>query len=99
MYYFVANIQIINEAEYNKYVNKVDEVFSKYNGKYLALDDNPQLLEGDWNYTRSVIISFKNKSDFDSWYNSEDYQEILKYRLNSAKCDTVLIKGNHSYAA
>ncbi len=93
MYYFVANIQIINENEYNKYVNKVDEVFSKYNGKYLALDDNPQLLEGDWNYTRSVIISFKNKSDFDSWYNSEDYQEILKYRLNSAKCDTVLIKG------
>ncbi len=94
MYYFVANIQIINVDEYNKYVNKVDDVFSKYNGKYLALDDNPQLLEGDWNYTRSVIISFENEIDFDSWYNSKDYQEILKYRLNSAKCDTVLIKGN-----
>ncbi len=93
MYYFVANIQIINIDEYNKYEDKVDEVFSKYNGKYLALDDNPQLLEGEWNYTRSVIISFENEIDFDSWYNSKDYQDILKYRLNSAKCDTVLIKG------
>jgi len=96
MYYFVTNIQIIHGDEYKKYVDRVDEVFSKYNGKYLALDDNPQLLEGEWNYTRSVIISFENKTDFNLWYNSDDYQEILKYRLNSAKCDTVLIKRKNS---
>jgi uncharacterized protein (DUF1330 family) len=92
-YYFVASIKINNPDEYKNYVKKVNEVFSKYNGKYLALDDNPQLLEGAWNYTRSVIIEFNSKSDFDDWYNSEDYQEILKYRLKAAKCDTILIKG------
>lgn len=93
MYYFVANININDLNEYQKYVDKVDGVFSKYKGKYLALDDNPEVLEGKWKYTRSVIVSFETKLDFDNWYNSKEYQEILKYRLNAAECDTILIKG------
>ena len=92
-YYFVANIKIDDHDEYKKYVDEVEEVFSKYNGKYLALDDNPKLLEGVWNYTRSVIIEFNSKADFEKWYNSDDYQRILKSRLKAAKCDTILIKG------
>lgn len=94
MYYFVANIKIKNEEEYQKYIDRAGEVFSKYNGKYLAVDNNPEKLEGKWNYTRAVIIEFKSKNDFDNWYNSKEYQEILKFRLNGSECDTILIKGN-----
>lgn len=32
-YYFVANIKIEDHYEYEKYIEKVDEIFSKYNGK------------------------------------------------------------------
>jgi uncharacterized protein (DUF1330 family) len=41
----------------------------------------------------AVIIEFENKEDFENWYNSKDYQRILRYRLNAADCDTILIKG------
>ena len=91
-YYFVANITINDKKEYQKYVDKVDEVFSKFNGKYLAIDDNPIILEGNWNYSRAVIIEFPDKSDFDDWYYSKDYQEIIKFRLNASDSDTILIK-------
>jgi uncharacterized protein (DUF1330 family) len=93
-YYFLANIKINDLDEYQKYLNEVDEIFSKYNGTYLALDEKPLILEGKWEYTRAVIIEFKNKIDFDNWYNSEDYQRILKHRLKATVSDTVLIKGN-----
>jgi uncharacterized protein (DUF1330 family) len=93
MYYFFANIRIKDPAEYKKYLANVDEVFEKYNGKYLAVDESPELLEGYWNYTKSVLIEFKTKRDFENWYYSEDYQQILKYRLSSADCDSILIKG------
>lgn len=93
MYYFVANIKIKNYQEYQKYVALVDEVFSKFNGKYIAIDDEPQVLEGAWKYTRAVIIEFGSKSDFEQWYNSESYQKILKHRLAAADCDTILISG------
>jgi uncharacterized protein (DUF1330 family) len=92
-YYFFANIRIKDPEEYKKYLVKADEVFEKYNGKYLAVDESPELLEGNWNYTKSVLIEFKTKKDFENWYYSEDYQQILKYRLSSAECDSILIKG------
>ncbi len=50
MVYFVANIKIDDESEYQKHLDKVDKVFAKYNGNYLAVDKSPKILEGDWNY-------------------------------------------------
>jgi uncharacterized protein (DUF1330 family) len=91
--YFVAQIKIHNYQEYEKYLDKFDDIFSKYKGEYLAIDESPTLLEGDWNYTKSVLIKFNSKKDFEDWYYSSEYQKILKYRLNASKCDTILIDG------
>jgi uncharacterized protein (DUF1330 family) len=92
-YYFIAQIKINDETEYQKYIDAADEVFKKYNGEYLSVDDGPKILEGDWNYSRTVLIRFETKDDFNDWYNSTDYQNILSHRLNAAECDTILIKG------
>ncbi|MGA1978246.1 MAG: DUF1330 domain-containing protein [Bacteroidales bacterium] len=92
-YYFVAQIRINYPSEYEKYLDRFDDIFSKYNGKYLAIDESPALLEGKWDYTKSVLIEFDSKKDFEDWYYSEDYQKILKYRLNSSTCDTILLEG------
>lgn len=92
-HYFVAQIRIQDPEEYEKYLDKFDDIFSKYKGEYLAIDESPVLLEGNWDYTKSVLIKFNNKRDFDDWYYSEEYQKILKYRLNSSRCDTILLEG------
>jgi len=92
-YYFIAQIRIKNEREYQKYTDKAGAVIKRYNGKYLAVDNNPIILEGSWKYTRTVLIAFERKNDFDAWYDSDDYQTILKYRLEAADCDTILVKG------
>jgi len=92
-YYFVAQIKINNQDEYQKYLDRVDDIFSRFNGEYLAVDESPVLLEGKWDYTKSVLIKFNSKQDFENWYYSDDYQEILKHRLKSSWCDTILVKG------
>lgn len=92
-YYFIALIQITDPIEYKNYLNKAGEVFKKYKGNYIVLDDDPIVLEGTWDYTRTVIIEFVNKIDFDNWYNSSEYQEILKFRLNASTSNAVLAKG------
>lgn len=93
-YYFVANIRIKDIKEYQKYLDKVNKVCEMYDIEYLAVDESPQILEGNWKYTKSVLIKFRSKEDFDRWYFSKEYQEILKYRLSSAQCDTILVKGS-----
>ncbi len=92
-YYFLAQIRINDEEEYQKYLDQAGHVFSRFNGEYLAVDNAPQLLEGSWDHTRAVLIRFGSKKDFESWYYSEEYQEILKFRLAASDCDTILVQG------
>ena len=92
-YYFLAHIRIHDEGEYQLYVDRADEVFARYNGRYLAVDSEPEILEGEWAYDRAVVIQFESREDFANWYHSEDYQEILKFRLKAANCDSILVKG------
>ncbi len=92
-HYFIANIKIKDLKEYQFYIKEADKVFKKYNGEYLVVDNMPEILEGEWDYTRAVIIKFPGKADFKEWYNSEGYQRILKYRLSAAECDTILARG------
>jgi uncharacterized protein (DUF1330 family) len=92
-YYFLAQIKINDETVYKQYLDKAGYVFSRFEGEYLAIDNEPQVLEGKWDYTRTILIRFKSKKDFEKWYYSEEYQQILKHRLRAAECDTVLIKG------
>jgi uncharacterized protein (DUF1330 family) len=88
--YFIAQIKIKDSEEYQKYLDKAGEIFKKFNGKYLVLDDNPEILEGVWDYSRTVVIKFNTRKDFDAWYNSAEYQEILKFRLFASECNTIL---------
>jgi uncharacterized protein (DUF1330 family) len=92
-YYFIAQIKINDEIEYQKYIDNSEDIFRKYNGEYLSVDNEPVILEGEWDYTRTVLIKFKSKNDFKDWYNSDEYKKILAYRLKAADCDTILIKG------
>ena len=91
--YFMANISVHNEQDYKLYLDRSAEIFAKYKGSYLAVDNKPEVLEGRWSYSRLVLIQFDNQEDFDAWYRSEEYQEILKYRLAASECDTILIQG------
>ncbi|MCP4689530.1 MAG: DUF1330 domain-containing protein, partial [Desulfobacterales bacterium] len=74
--YFIAQINIRDEEEYQKYLDGFDEVFSKHNGKVVAVDDDVNVLEGEWPFGRTVIIRFPSKADLSSWYESEEYQRI-----------------------
>jgi uncharacterized protein (DUF1330 family) len=92
-HYFIAQIRINNPIEYEMYLERFDDIFSQFKGEYLAIDEAPVILEGDWNYTKSVLVKFNSKQDFEDWYYSDDYQSILKHRLNSSDCNTILVEG------
>lgn len=91
--YFIAQIQITKEKVYQKYLDSAKKIFEQYKGKYLAVDDHPMCLEGLWDENRIVLIEFPSKEDFKAWYCSDEYQEILKHRLDGSMCDSILING------
>jgi uncharacterized protein (DUF1330 family) len=49
-------------------------------GKLLAVDEAPTVKEGDWPYTRTVLIEFPTAEAFDAWFNSPEYQALAEHR-------------------
>ena len=89
--YFIAQLLIENEDEYRKYLDGFDIIFENYDGEVISVEENPIILEGDWDYSRLVIIRFSNENEAKRWYNSSEYQSILQHRLNSARGTVLLI--------
>jgi uncharacterized protein (DUF1330 family) len=91
--YFMAQIRITDRDEYDRYLAGTDAVFAKYEGEYLAVDTAPTVLEGEWAYDRAVLIRFPDAAALRRWYESPEYQEILRHRLAGAKCLTLAVAG------
>jgi uncharacterized protein (DUF1330 family) len=91
--YFIARIYIKDEEEYQKYLDGADAVFSKFGGRYLAVDDGPVFLEGNAESGRIVLIEFPDERELRRWYDSPEYQGILKHRLKAADCSAALVHG------
>lgn len=91
--YFIAQIDIHNPREYQRYLDECDAVFAKHDGEYLAVDTAPTVLEGDWPFGRVVLIRFPSEIALRRWYESPEYQRILAHRLKGARCVTIAANG------
>ena len=91
--YFIAYIKINHPEEYERYLEGFDEVFEKYKGKVIIVDDSPMVLEGDWPYTRAVVIRFPSEKELNRWYESPEYQSLVKHRWQSSEADIIVVKG------
>ena len=91
--YFIANIRIHDPQEYDRYLEGYDEVFEKYKGKVVAVDDNPIVLEGQWPYSRAVMIRFPGEDELMRWYESPEYQSLAKHRWQASEADIIIVQG------
>jgi uncharacterized protein (DUF1330 family) len=55
--YLIAQINIHNRTTYAKYASGFMEIFTRYSGRILSVDEAPKVIEGEWRYTRTVLLS------------------------------------------
>jgi len=91
--YFIGNLTIEDEEMMKKYSEAIGDMVIRWGGEYLAVDDNPTIVEGKWEYSKVVLIRFPDEETMKNWYFSEEYKYALSLRLKAAKCDTIMIKG------
>lgn len=91
--YFIAQIKIMDKNKYEKYLEGYNAVFNKYKGEIIIVEDSPTILEGEWSYTRIVVIRFPNERDLRSWYESDEYQRLAKYRWDASDADILIVNG------
>jgi uncharacterized protein (DUF1330 family) len=88
-HYIIANVKIEDPVEYEKYQDGFMEVFEQHKGEILVVSDEPSVVEGEWPYTRIVVLRFPTQEDAQAWYSSPDYQAIMKHRVNASTATIV----------
>lgn len=91
--YVVALIDISDREEYQAYADGFMEIFNKYAGQVLAVDEAPRVIEGQWPHTRSVLISFPTADDLDRWYGSAEYQRLAQHRFKASTGSVAMLNG------
>jgi uncharacterized protein (DUF1330 family) len=92
--YALAQLRIHDAMLYARYMARFMPVLDKYNGKLLAADDTPRVLEGQWwDRNKVVLIQFDDASAFRAWATSPEYTEIAKDRKAGADAVVLLVEG------
>jgi uncharacterized protein (DUF1330 family) len=90
--YAIAALKFTDRDAYNRYQAAFMEVFRRYSGTLLAADETPQVIEGDWDREKVVLMSFPNEAAFREWAESPDYQRISGDRRAGADTVVVLVQ-------
>ncbi|KEO88774.1 hypothetical protein EH31_15165 [Erythrobacter longus] len=89
----ISRMTIHDRAQYDKYEERFMEIFEKFKGKMLSVDEEPQVVGGEWNATRSVLIEFPDKPKLFAWLTSTEYQEIGQFRDAGSTAEAIIVKG------
>lgn len=91
--YFIALIDIHDPARYETYLAGFDEVFERFRGEVVAVEDEPRVLEGDWPAGRTVLIRFPSEQDLRAWYESPEYQRLAEHRRAASTASVAIVTG------
>jgi uncharacterized protein (DUF1330 family) len=91
--YIIVEIEVTDPAGYEKYKNLAGATVEKYGGKYIVRGGKTEVLEGDWQPKRIVVLEFPNAERAKAWLNSDEYREPRKMRHATAKTRMIVVDG------
>lgn len=92
--YLVVDTLLTDPDLYEQYKLKARPLAEKYGGEYLARGGALTLKETDlWSPVRMVIVRFPSAEQANRFYDSAEYQEVLKISKQSAQRTVVVLDG------
>jgi len=82
--YFIAQLRIHDPAAYGRYLDGFDAAWAPYEGEVVLVDEAPSVLEGEWPYSRVVLLRFPDEASLRRWYDSDAYRALRAIRRGAA---------------
>lgn len=92
--YAIVQINIHDHEAYQRYETAATRAaVEQYDGKVKTVDDHAELVEGEWQYGRTVVVEFPSKARALEWYHSPEYQARAGLRHVAATSNMVIVGG------
>ena len=91
--YILVDITINDSQTYERYKLLAPASIAAYHGKYLVRGGRTEVLEGDWEPSRLVILEFPGVEEAKAWFDSEEYAAAKALRQSCAATEMLLVEG------
>lgn len=92
--YFLVDVREIKDtARMEEYKAKVASVVEKFGGRYVVIGGPFEVVEGSYQPVFPVMIQFPTIEDARRWYDSAEYADLKRLRLESTVSNAVLMTG------
>jgi uncharacterized protein (DUF1330 family) len=91
--YVIIDVEVKDPLVYEEYKKKGAPTIIAYGGKPLARGGKIEVLEGNWQPKRMIVLEFKNMEEAKRWWNSPEYNAAKKLRHRAASANVVFFEG------
>lgn len=90
--YVLVEVDINDPKEYEAYKKLTPSTVDAYGGKFIIRGNPVQVMEGEWNHDRLVMLEFSDKKTAEEWYYSKEYQEAKAIRQKASTANFFIIE-------
>jgi uncharacterized protein (DUF1330 family) len=91
--YIIVEVKVNDPVRYEDYKKMTPVSLAVYGGKFIARGGKTELLEGEEDPQRIVILQFDNAEQAKAWWSSSEYSEAKKLRQQTSETRMILVEG------
>ncbi len=91
--YVIVEIAVEDAAAYEEYKKLTPASIAAYGGRFVVRGGATEILEGDWQPQRMVVLEFKDVATAKQWWASEAYAAAKSIRQRSATTKMLVVEG------
>ncbi len=91
--YLIVELEVTDPAKFQRYRELVPPIIEKFGGRYIVRGGGTEVLEGNWEPKRIVVLEFETPQKAKDCMESEEYRPVKQLRLESANTNMVLVEG------
>ena len=91
--YVIVEISIHNPDLYEEYKKLTPAAIKAFDGKFVVRGGKTEILEGEWNPERVVVLEFPSKERAKEWWHSPEYSKARAIRQKAATTRMIVVDG------
>ena len=91
--YLIADTDVTDPERYEEYKRQVTPLVERFGGCYRSRGGKHEVLEGDFEPVRVVVLEFPDMQSLKAFYNSPEYAPVKAIRQATAMTRLIAVEG------
>lgn len=91
--YLILDFSIQDFSRFKEYIDKIPAFIEKHGGKYIVQGVEAEVMEGDWQPERVVVLEFPSTSVAKGFLADPEAQPLFSIRHNTTDSKLILVEG------